>query len=456
MSDEVSAASRQCLRECTGCGLFQAIPPLRPGTVAECLRCGELLRRRRRDSLDVTLALNLAGLVLFGIAIVFPLFGMNLRGLHRDTSIPLLPLRFEQQGLWQLGLVVLGTILVAPVLRLALTVGAILGLRLRWRADVLAACVRWRVWLAPWAMTEVFLLGAFVAYTRLAAIATVQVGLGVYALGALMLLTVMSDAWLDEQALWEAIGRRRMPSHIARAGATRIGCDACGVVSRQIEGSRCSRCDAVLHRRKPNSLARTWALLTAAVLCYVPANLYPVMTVVLLGRGHPSTILGGVQELIESRMWPLALLVFIASVLVPLLKLAGLSYMLITTQRGSQARLLDRTRLYRLVDFVGRWSMIDVFMVSILVALVQMGVLAQVTPGFGGVFFAAVVILTMSASFSFDPRLMWDAAGVSASGVPGSGVGGPDDKAVASVRQVPGTEAGAVQPGARVLPVKTR
>ena len=155
-------------------------------------------------------------------------------------------------------------------------------------------------------------------------------------------------------------------------------------------------------------------------------------------------------------MWPLALLVFVASVLVPLLKLAGLSYMLITTQRGSQARLVDRTRLYRLVDIIGRWSMIDVFMVSILVALVQMGVLAQVTPGFGGVFFAAVVILTMSASFSFDPRLMWDAAGVSASGVPGSGVGGPDDKAVASVRQVPGTEAGAVQPGARVLPVKTR
>ena len=452
MSDEISVASRQCLRECTGCGLFQAVPPLRPGTVAECLRCGELLRRRRRDSLDVTLALNLSGLVLFGIAIVFPLFRMDLGGLHRDTSIPLLPLRFEQQGLWQLGLVVLGTTLMAPVLRLTLTVGAILGLRLGWRADVLAACVRWRVWLAPWAMTEVFLLGAFVAYTRLSSIATVHVGMGVYALGALMLVTVMSDAWLDEQALWEAIGRRRgMPNQVWRAGATRIGCDACGAVSRQTERSRCPRCDAVLHHRKPDSLARTWALLAAAVLCYVPANLYPVMTVILLGRGHPSTILGGVQELIESRMWPLALLVFVASVLVPLLKLAGLSYMLIMTQRGSQARLVDRTRLYRLVDIIGRWSMIDVFMVSILVALVQMGVLAQVTAGFGGVFFAAVVILTMSASFSFDPRLMWDAAAVSR-----PGVAGLNDKAVASGRQAPGTEAGAVQPGARVLPAQAR
>ncbi len=406
------ATSRQTLRECPACGLFQAVPAMRPGEVAECPRCGEMLRRRRRDSLDVTLALNVAGLLLFLIAVVFPLFQLDLGGRHSDTSIPLLPVRFQQQGLWELSVVVMLTTLIAPVLRLALTAGAILGLRLGWRADWLAALVRWRVWLAPWAMTEVFLLGAFVAYTRLSALATVHVGTGLYALGALLIVNVASDAWLDEDALWEAIGRRQDPRNTeARRGATRIGCDACGAVTRQIEGSQCPRCEAVLRHRKHNSLARTWALLAAAVVCYIPANLYPVMTVIRLGKGHPSTILGGVQELAEYRMWPLAALVFVASVLVPLLKLTGLSYMLITTQRGSGARLVDRTRLYRIVDFVGRWSMIDVFMVSILVALVQMGVLAQVTPGFGGVFFAAVVIFTMLAAFSFDPRLMWDAAG---------------------------------------------
>ncbi len=407
-------SSRQTLRECPACGLFQAVPPMRPGLVAECPRCGELLRRRRRDSLDVTLALNLGGLVLFAIAIAFPLFQLDLGGQHRDTSIPLLPVRFEQQGLWQLSVVVLGTTLLAPMLRLALTAGAILGLRLGWRADLLAAFVRWRAWLAPWAMTEVFLLGAFVAYTRLSALATVHAGIGLYALGALLLANVTSDAWLDEYALWEAVGRRVPPQPEVRRTATRIGCDACGAVTRQPEGTACPRCHATLHHRKPDSLSRTWALLAAAVLCYIPANLYPVMTVIRLGRGQPSTILGGVQELVEYQMWPLAALVFVASVMVPLLKLAGLSYMLITTQRHSGARLVDRTRLYRIVDFVGRWSMIDVFMVSILVALVQMGVLAQVTPGFGGVFFAAVVIFTMLAAFSFDPRLMWDAAGATA------------------------------------------
>lgn len=411
MLETAELSSRQTLRECPACGLFQAVPGMRPGLVAECPRCGEILRRRRRDSLDVTLALNLAGLVLFAIAIAFPLFQLDLGGQHRETSIPLLPVRFEQQGLWQLSVVILGTTLVAPLLRLALTAGAILGLRLGWRADLLSAFVRWRAWLAPWAMTEVFLLGAFVAYTRLSAIAIVHPGIGLYALGALLLANVTSDVWLDEHALWEAVGRRALPAPETRRTAIRIACDSCGAVTRQAEGTACPRCLATLRHRKPNSLARTWALLMAAVVSYIPANLFPVMTVIQLGKGHPSTILGGVQELLEYRMWPLALLVFVASVMVPLLKLAGLSYMLISTQRHSHTRLKDRTRLYRIVDFVGRWSMIDVFMVSILVALVQMGVLAQVTPGYGGVFFAAVVIFTMLAAFSFDPRLMWDAAG---------------------------------------------
>ena len=411
MSESTLTDGRQSLRECPACGLFQAVPPLRPGLVAECPRCGEMLRRRRRDSLDVTLALNLGGLVLFTMALVFPLFQIQLAGQVQETTVPMLPVRFEQQGLWELGAVVLATTLLAPFARIAVTAGALLGLQLGWPAPLLAALVRWRVRLAPWAMTEVFLLGAFVAYTRLTAIAVVTFGVGVYALGALLVANVVADAWLDEHALWEAIGRRRLPGHAGRTvGALRIGCDACGAVSRQIEGSHCPRCDGVLRQRKPDSLARTWALLAAAVVCYIPANLYPVMTVVRFGRGAPSTILGGVEELIAYRMWPLALLVFVASVLVPMLKLVSLVIMLVATHRRSGAWLRERARLYRVVDLIGRWSMIDVFMVAILVALVQMGVVAQVTPGFGGVFFAAVVIFTMLAAFSFDPRLMWDAA----------------------------------------------
>ena len=196
----------------------------------------------------------------------------------------------------------------------------------------------------------------------------------------------------------------------ARGTGPLIGCDTCGLVSRAAVGENCPRCDSVLRVRRPEPIARCWALLIGAALLYIPSNMLPIMTVARLGRGQPSTIIGGVQELIEYRMWPLAVLVFSASIAVPVIKLILLAYMLIMTQRRSATGLVRRTRLYRLVDVIGRWSMIDVFMVTILTSLVQMGLFASVTPDLGVVCFAGVVILTMLAARSFDPRLMWDMA----------------------------------------------
>ena len=135
------------------------------------------------------------------------------------------------------------------------------------------------------------------------------------------------------------------------------------------------------------------------------------MTVTRLGHGTPSTILGGAQELLDAGMWPLALLVFVASITVPLFKLVSLALMLLATHRGSPWHLVDRTRIYRVVDFIGRWSMIDVFMLATLVSLVQAGVIADIKPGVGAICFGSVVVLTMIAAVCFDPRLMWDAAG---------------------------------------------
>ena len=150
-----------------------------------------------------------------------------------------------------------------------------------------------------------------------------------------------------------------------------------------------------------------------ALILYIPANYYPVLTVVQLDSGAPSTILGGVRELISSGMYPLAALVFFASVAVSLLKLFGLLLLLITTQTGRRTRLRDRAVLYRIVNAIGRWSMIDIFMESILAALVQFGSVVTIDPGIGAVAFAGVVIITMFAAEGFDPRLMWDAAAAS-------------------------------------------
>ena len=406
-------APEATMRECPECGLFQAVPLLRHGQIALCTRCDALLRRRRRNSLTTTLALSVTGLVLFAVVLAYPFMGIRVLGQQREAMLQTLPSAFEAQGMWQLALVVLAFTIIAPMLKLGLTVAVIVGLRQGVAASTLAAMARLRQTLTPWAMIEVFLIGSLVAYTRLKVTATVDVGIGLWALGGMMLAMVAADAWLDEHALWEAIGKaRRIPAPMGTGPL--IGCDTCGRVSRALPGQRCPRCNATLELRKPNSIARSWAFLAAAAALYIPANLYPILTLIRFGSGHPSTILGGVQELIEYRMWPLALLVFTASIMVPVMKLLGIAVLLTMTQRRSGTRLRDRTRLFRIVDAVGRWSMIDIFMLSVLVALVRMQLLASVTPGAGAICFAAVVILTMLSAFAYDPRLMWDAAGQTA------------------------------------------
>ena len=192
-----------------------------------------------------------------------------------------------------------------------------------------------------------------------------------------------------------------------------MGCHACGMVVRKRHAKRgqslrCPRCEAPVHSRKPDSLQRTTALLFTAAVLYIPANLFPIMTVISFGQGQADTILSGVIHLAHGGMMSLALLVFFASVLVPVLKLFGLSFLLLSIYLRWQWRPRDRTLLYRIIESVGRWSMIDIFMISILVALVKLGNVATIETGLGATCFAAVVVITMFASMSFDPRLIWD------------------------------------------------
>jgi paraquat-inducible protein A len=158
-------------------------------------------------------------------------------------------------------------------------------------------------------------------------------------------------------------------------------------------------------------VSRAWALVVAALILYVPANLYPVMILVSFGEATQATILGGVQELIAAEMLPLALLVFFASITVPVLKLVGLAFLLVSVQRRSRWRTRERTVIYRIVESVGRWSMLDIFVLAILAGLVRLGNIATIEPGAGAISFAAVVVITMFGAMCFDPRLLWDAAG---------------------------------------------
>jgi len=170
----------------------------------------------------------------------------------------------------------------------------------------------------------------------------------------------------------------------------------------------CPRCGANIHQRHPDSLSRTWALLIAALIFLIPANLFPIMTFTISGSGEPSTIIDGVLLMVHHHMVPIALIVFIASIAVPFLKLAGLAALLLSVQCKWNTSHRQRTTMYRLIETIGRWSMLDVFVIAVLGALVELGILANIKAGPAATFFCVAVVLTMFAAMSFDTRLIWD------------------------------------------------
>ena len=193
-----------------------------------------------------------------------------------------------------------------------------------------------------------------------------------------------------------------------------LNCHVCGQLARASQvtagphEAACPRCAAQLHLRKPNSISRTWALLIAAMILYVPANLLPMMKTSSLFGSQSDTIMSGVVYFWTSGSWYLALIIFFASIMVPLLKMIALVVLLVSVQRRSRWQRWQRARLYRLVEFVGRWSMLDIYVVAVIVALVQLKALATIDAGPGAIAFGAVVVLTMFAAMTFDPRLIWD------------------------------------------------
>ncbi|AFK70136.1 paraquat-inducible protein A [Pseudomonas putida SJTE-1] len=190
-----------------------------------------------------------------------------------------------------------------------------------------------------------------------------------------------------------------------------VVCNECHELNRQEPDSTsqtCTRCGAVVHARRPNSIVRTWALLIAASILYIPANILPIMTVSTLGQGSPDTIMSGVITLLKHGMVPIAAVVFIASILVPTFKLVGIGLLLYSVQRRQPLSARQRILMYRFIEFIGRWSMLDIFVIAILVAVVNFGRIASVEANLGAVAFATVVILTMLAALTFDPRLIWD------------------------------------------------
>ncbi len=397
---------------CHHCGLVHHVRALREGGAGGCTRCGAVLYRHRHDSIERALMLTLAALILFVLANSFPFLTFKLEGRTTTTTLTTGVVQLYRDGMWPLALLVLGVTVLVPLAKLLGSLYVLLPLRLGRRIPGIAGTFRATEIMQPWAMLEVFLLGVIVAYVKLADFATLELGTALVAFIGLILTIAAADAALDPREVWDRLGPQAASRSLAgKDSGFLVSCHGCDQVCRlsRAGAARCPRCGATLHRRKPHSLARTWALIIAACILYIPANLLPVMTVTSFGKGEPDTILSGVKQLIAAGMWPVAILVFFASITVPVLKILAMIFLLISVQRRSRWRPRDRALLYRVGEGVGRWSMVDIFMISILVALVNLGAIASILPGPGALAFAAVVILTMIAAMTFDPRLIWDA-----------------------------------------------
>ncbi len=395
---------------CPDCGLIQRLAPPGPRQKAECARCGRMLAGRATGQIGAPLALSAGALVLLIPATVSPLILVSTYGANRESWLTTSATALWNDGFASLGALVALFSIGLPFAFLGLLIWVLASLQLG-RNHGMGTPFRWTQLLRPWVMVEVYLVGCFVAYSRIKVVTNVTIGTGGWCLilAALMLMVALTQ--LDARTVWEMLRPVTQSEAVARGRGATIACTVCDLIVPADRPARhCPRCEASLHPRKPASLQRTTALVLAGYLLYIPANTLPVLTTVRFGREEHNTILSGVFELIRNDLWPLALIVFAASIILPLIKLLGLTWMLLATRRGSARGLRERTRLYRSIDTIGRWSNIDIFSVSVLVAVLQFGALTAVHAGAGLVAFAAVVIITMLATAVFDSRLMWDRA----------------------------------------------
>lgn len=412
-SQSMSTVSHPDMTICTGCDLAHGRRPLSSNQSAHCRRCGSVLEHGHRFSISTWLALTLTAGILMIFSNISPVAVISLAGLESEATV------------WQ-SVVALGAGPGAPIAfaagMIAIGIPALQVLTLLWilsfavtgrSCPCFVRALRLLRISKPWGMIEVCLLAILVALVKLSGFLHVVAGIGVAAIVVLApLMAIITNRGAEDLwALYES--RRGLGFRIARVQhADRLmACDLCGMVhegdSRESGAAiSCTRCGSDVRARKIDSINRTQALLLAALVLYVPANIFPVMHTRLLGNEAESTILEGVFEFWRSGSWDIAVLIFTASVVVPCTKFMALAVLLLD-QRFPIGSRVGKTRLLRLVEHIGYWSMLDVLVVALVTALIQFRALGIAEPRSGIVFFGAVVVLTMLAAMSFDSRLAW-------------------------------------------------
>lgn len=391
---------------CPHCGaLHRRVPPVRGGR-ALCGCCHAELYRQGWLSADQWYALAWTSLIAFVCAQAFPIAHLSVQGLDLHVTFWGSLRQAWDRGYYGVSILTGLAGFWFPLIRIVLTLRSMQIIFSRADPSSLIRPLRWLAWLTPWAMASVLVLAILVAFVKLTGLAHVQAGPGLFGFFVLTFLLAGLARW-DAAALWrlaEDTGR------VIVSGESGIGavCDTCGLVQSPRSSGRCRRCHGRLPSHSVQHRGEVWALIVAAAIFYVPANLLPVMRVQTLLGGSDHTILGGVIELWRMGSWDLAVIVFVASVLVPVTKLLALAFLLLRKRPGGIHEQRRHTRLYDVIERIGQWSMLDVFVVVLLAAMANFQGFSQIVIGPAAINFGMVVLLTVAATLRYDPRRAWD------------------------------------------------
>ena len=391
-----------------------------------CPRCGTRLHREKKHSLQKSLALAVTGLLLFLPANFYPLLTFDVLGTDASASLYVSTLSMFAQGQNFVGVIVFLTGFVLPLVTLSLLFWVSTALVLGWKARWVPDFLRWYQHLTEWAMTDVYMIGIFITIIKMGHMAEIEYNTGFFCFVGLVIITVAAQTAVDKHLFWKMIeGDSEDPEEekkffISTAATTGkeaglVLCHTCHKTMPEAElaGEKhphCPRCGEAMHLRKQGSINRSWALVLTAAILSVPANVLPIMEVEYFGNPDASTIMDGIIYFFQEGSYGIGAVILTASILVPMFKIFGMALILLSIQFNWASWLRHKAIMFRFIEFIGRWSMLDIFVIALLCTLVQFGYLSTINTAPAALYFTCVVLCTMFAAISFDPRLLWDTA----------------------------------------------
>lgn len=424
--------SQVALEACPDCDLLMILPDNLPDAhYLACGRCGKTVSKSYNDSLSKVLALSFAGLLLYLPAMFLPLMTLSSIGIREKGNVVDTFISFLTSGYYLVALIVLCTAIIFPFLKLFLPFAVTLSLKLNHRPSWLKSGFKLLKHLEEWGMVEVYLLGILITLIKMGGMASIDYNAGFFCFVALVLLSMAASVSLDEHAFWSSMGNPHDRQELIRINqvkvelmhkpdllitAAQLGlkrCHDCGLLidsstAADTSDSNCPRCNSAAHIRTTNSIVKTWALVLTSLILFFPANILPIMQVNFLGVPDRSTILDGILYFFKEGSYGIGLIILTASILVPLFKVIGMMIILLTIKYGSTDFLKQKAKMFRFIEFIGRWSMLDIFVIALMTVLVNFGFLTSIHTAPAATYFTMVVVSTMIAALVFDPRIMWD------------------------------------------------